>query len=96
MIPNYNLSAPTEADVLAALERVFGRERGRSIWTEACGMAGLAVGQASTGAALELTLQALAGIGGAAATVSRSIVIRMRTYTQLVARSAATATGARR
>ena len=94
-LPGYNLSAPTEADVLAALARVFGTERGRGIWADACRGAGLAVGQASTGTALERTLQALAAQGGAAATVARSITIRMRTYTQLVARSVSASTGAR-
>ena len=93
-VPGYNLAAPSETDALAALERVFGRERGRSIWTDACRQAGLDVGKASTGPALERALQALAAPGGAAATVARSITIRMRTYSQLVARSAAA--GARR
>ena len=94
-IPGYNLAAPTEADTLAALERVFGRERGRVLWSDACRQAGLDVGQASTGSALERALRALAAPGGAAATVARSITIRMRTHTQLAARSAA-ASGARR
>lgn len=94
-VPGYNLAAPTEADAIAALERVFGRDRGRALWSDACRQAGLDVGQASTGPALERALQSLAAAGGAAATVARSITIRMRTYTLLVARSA-TAAGARR
>ena len=95
-VPGYSLAAPTETDALAALERVFGRKRGRALWSDACGLAGLDVGQASTGAALERALQSLAAQGGAAATVSRSVVIRMRTYSQLVARSLAGNNGARR
>jgi hypothetical protein len=94
-VPGYNLAAPTEADAIAALERVFGRERGRVLWTSACRQAGLDVGKASTGSALERALKALAAQGGAAATVARSITIRMRTHTQLVARGGA-ASGARR
>lgn len=97
-LPGYDLAAPTEADVLAALERVFGTERGRTIWADACGGAGLRVGQASTGSALERAVQTLAAQGGAAATVARSITIRMRTYAQLMARSASaipSSTGAR-
>lgn len=93
-LPGYNLAAPTEADALAALERVFGAERGRTLWSDACAMAGLGVGKASTGVALERAVQSLASQGGAAATVARSIGIRMRTYTQLVARGAASSTGA--
>lgn len=94
-LPGYNLSAPTEADAIAALERVFGAERGRALWSDACAMAGLGVGKASTGVALERAVQSLASQGGAAATVARSIGIRMRTYTQLVARNVATSTGTR-
>ena len=97
-LPGYNLAPPTEADALGALERVFGTERGRARWSDACAMAGLGVGKASTGAALERAVQSLASQGGAAATVARSMSIRMRTYAQLAARStaAAPATGARR
>ena len=98
-LPGYNLAAPTEADAIGALERVFGVERGRTLWSDACAMAGLGVGKASTGAALERAVQSLASQGGAAATVARSMSIRMRTYAQLAARnasaSAAPSTGAR-
>ena len=94
-VPGYGLAAPTEADVLAALERVFGGERGRSMWSDACIRAGLTEGQVRYGPSMERATQALATAGGAAATVARSIAIRMRTYTQLVARSASAATGAR-
>ena len=88
-LPGYNLAAPTEADALGALERVFGAQRGRALWSDACAMAGLGVGMASTGAALERALQSLASQGGAAATVARSMSIRMRTYAQLAARNSA-------
>jgi hypothetical protein len=94
-LPGYNLAVPTEADALSALERVFGAERGRALWSDACAMAGLGVGKASTGAALERAVQSLASQGGAAATVARSMSIRMRTYDQLAARGASAATGAR-
>lgn len=94
-VPGYGLAPPTEADVLAALERVFGGERGRSIWSDACLRAGLTEGQIQFGPPMESAAQSLASAGGAAAAVARSIAIRMRTYTQLAARSASAATGAR-
>ena len=91
-LPGYDLAVPTEADALGALERVFGAERGRALWSDACAMAGIGIGKASTGAALERALQSLAAQGGAAATVARSMTIRMRTYAQLAARRAAAPT----
>lgn len=94
-LAGYDLAAPTESDAQAALERVFGAERGRSLWSDACRQAGLGVGRASSGDSLERAIRALAEQGGAAATVARSITIRMRTFTQLVARSAPANPGAR-
>lgn len=93
-LPGYDLAAPTESDAVAALERVFGPARGRETWAEACGLAGVAVGRAN-GPLLERTLESLASQGGAAATVARSIGIRMRTYAQLAARRASSGAGAR-
>ena len=94
-LAGYNLAAPTESDAIAALERVFGAVRGRAVWSDACGMAGVVSGTAQPGAPLARVTQALAAQGGAAATIARSIDIRMRTYTQIAARQSAPSTGAR-
>ena len=94
-LAGYNLAAPNESDAIAALERVFGAERGRAVWVDACGMAGVAPGTAYPGAPLARVTQALAALGGAAATIARSIEIRARTYTQIAARQSAPSTGAR-
>ena len=94
-LPGYALAAPTEDDAVAALERVFGPERGRARWSDACRIVGLYAGQVRAGAPLERATQSLAMQGGAAAAVARSITIRMRTHTQLAARSAAASTGGR-
>lgn len=94
-LAGYNLAAPTESDAIAALERVFGAVRGRTAWSDACGMAGVAPGTAHPGAPLSRVIQALAAQGGAAATIARSIEIRARTYMQIAARQSAPSTGAR-
>lgn len=94
-MPGYGLDAPRESDAVAALERVFGAQRGRAFWAEACGRAGVLVDQVSSPALLERVIESLASRGGAAATVGRSISIRLRTYSQLVARSAGSSSGAR-
>jgi hypothetical protein len=94
-LAGYDLAPPTEADAVAALTRVFGPDEARALWANACAVAGVNVGQVGAGAPLERATQSLAAQGGAAATVARSIAIRMRTYTQLAARAAATSTGAR-
>ncbi|HET7190048.1 MAG TPA: hypothetical protein VFI52_17975 [Gemmatimonadaceae bacterium] len=65
------------------------------MWSDACALAGLAPGAVSTTTDLERVARSLASQGGAAATVARSITIRLRTYNQLAARAAATKTGAR-
>lgn len=95
-VPGYDLAAPTESDALASLQRVFGSARGTQLWTDACRLAGLAPGNLRTTADLERATQTLGSQGGAAATVARSIGIRIRTHTQLMARSAAANSGARR
>lgn len=92
-IPGYDLTQPTEASTLAALERVFGSERGQGLWADVCRSARLQPGRVSTPDALERAVLALADQGGAAATVARSITIRMRTHTQLAARRATPASG---
>ena len=86
-LPGYALDAPREADAVAALERVFGAQRGRAMWAESCGRAGVHVDEALSPELLERVLESLTARGGAAATVARSITIRMRTYAQLAART---------
>ena len=94
-LPGYDLAPPTEASCLASLERVFGAERGRSAWASACSSAGLKMGLIHRPEELERATTSLAAQGGAAATVARSITIRMRTHAQLLARSGASNGGAR-
>ena len=89
-LPGYDVSLPTEADALAALHRVWGAERGSQAWLQACRGAGLQPGRVNTLARLESVNAALASRGGANATVARSIEIRIRTYTRLATRAAAT------
>ncbi len=94
-VPGYGLAAPRESDAVAALERVFGAQRGRALWTEACALAGLRTGETVTTALLERAIESLASQGGAAATVARSISIRLRTFHQLSARLAGSNAGVR-
>jgi hypothetical protein len=95
-IPAYDYAAPTEANAVAALQRVWGAERGSQIWLKACRDAGLQPGRVDTLARLESVNASLATQGGATATVARSIEIRMRTYTRLAARAATTGGGSAR
>jgi crotonobetainyl-CoA:carnitine CoA-transferase CaiB-like acyl-CoA transferase len=93
-IPGYNdYRAPTEADVRAALQRVFGPERGTEHWTQACRAAGLAAGRVDGAEPLTRAVQALSSQGGPCVAVARSIEIRMRTYTRLASRSPALSDG---
>jgi hypothetical protein len=94
-IPVYNFTVPTEADAVAALQRVWGPERGESCWFNACRSAGLPVGRIANVNDLERATAELARQGGATATVARSIEIRLRTYARLAAKTAASSTGAR-
>lgn len=94
-IPGYELSMPGEPDAVAALARVFGADEGSARWAAACREAGVFVGRVRGTDQLERATRALAGQGGAAASVARSIEIRMRTHARLAAR-AATQTGAQR
>jgi hypothetical protein len=89
-IPAYDYAAPSEADALAALQRVFGPARGIEVWSRACVDAGLDAGKVTGAAGLGRATEALARQGGAAATVARAITIRMRTFDRLAARAAAT------
>ena len=92
-LPGYDLSAPAEADAVAALGRVFGAERAAQRWADACAAAGLAPGRVRTPAQLEQACRALAGQGGPAAAVARSLEIRTRTYHRLAGKAAATTAG---
>lgn len=92
-IPGYDLDAPTEDTAVAALTRVFGAERGRSLWSDVCRSARLEPGSVNSAKALERAVQALSDEGGAAATVARSLSIRMRTHAQLAARRATPTAG---
>ncbi len=83
-LPGYSLTPPAEADALAALQRVFGAERGAERWNEACRAAGLTPGRVRA-EELERAIEALAAQGGATAVVARSLEIRLRTYTRLAA-----------
>ncbi len=81
---------------MAALDRVFGAERSRALWSDACRTAGVVPGRVQPGAEIERTILRLALQGGAAATVARSLEIRLRTYARLAARQAAPSAGTRR
>jgi hypothetical protein len=95
-IPGYDgFRAPTEADARAALQRVFGPERGTERWSQACRTAGLAAGRVAGAESLTRAVQALAAQGGPSTAVARSIEIRMRTHTRLATRSLALSDGGR-
>lgn len=95
-IAAYGYGAPTEAEVVASLARVFGPQRGAEAWAKACRTAGVAVGAVNTTQEVERCARALATEGGAYATVARSVDIRMRTYTRLAATAAAPVGGGTR
>ena len=85
----YDFAPPTEADAIAALQRVFGPARGMDAWTEACRAAGVAVGKLGSVVELQRAADGLARQPGAAATVARAITLRLRTYNRLAERAAA-------
>lgn len=85
VLPGYALREPNEDDARAALERVFGAERGAAHWSAACLAAGLAPGAVASREALETVCRALAGRGGACVAVARSVEIRLRTHARLAA-----------
>lgn len=93
-IPGYNdYRAPTEADARAALQRVFGAERGAERWADACREAGFAVGRVDGADRLRQAAAALAAQGGPCAAVARSLEIRMRTHARLASKSLAASAG---
>lgn len=95
-IPAYNdFRAPTEADARAALQRVFGAERGDERWSAACRASALTPGRVHGAPDLQRAVEALATLGGPSAAVARSIQIRMRTHTRLAAKSLAMTDGGR-
>ncbi len=81
-IPGYNLVEPCERDARAALQRVFGAKADER-WTQACHAADLRPGFVKPGEQLRAVAAALALQGGAAATLARSIEIRIRTFYRL-------------
>jgi hypothetical protein len=87
-IPGYNLSPPSEADAVAALQRVYGSEKGAEHWKAACQAAKILPGWVRGRDTLGRVLQSLATQGGPQAVVARSMEIRMRTYDRLAARGA--------
>lgn len=93
-IPGYDgFRAPNEDDTRAALNRVFGLERGTERWSQACRDAGLSVGRVNGAEPLARAIQALAAQGGPSKAVARSIEIRMRTHTRLASKSPALSDG---
>ena len=86
-IPGYNLTPPAEADAVAALQRVYGAEKGAEHWKTACHAAKILPGWVRDRVTLARVLQALATQGGPQSVVARSMEIRMRTYDRLAARS---------
>jgi len=87
-VPGYNLSPPTAADAVAALQRVYGEEKGAEHWKSACAAARILPDWVLHRDQLERVLGALAGMGGPPAVVARSMEIRLRTYDRLSARAA--------
>jgi hypothetical protein len=94
-IPGYSLDAPGEGDACAALERVFGADRGAERWTQACREAGLVPGLVRKPDAFARVVACLASQGGATASVARSLEIRIRTYARLAGHKTRPAAGAR-
>lgn len=90
-LPGYDLAPPSDADVRAMLQRVFGDARAPGVWADACRGAQLDASRVDSVEKLGRVAAALARQGGAAATIARSIDIRLRTYARLAARTGATA-----
>ena len=93
-IASYNLRAPTEDDVRAALLRVFGAERGEQLWTDACREAGAPPGRVRSGDQFQQVIRRLSAQGGAVATVALSVEIRLKSYARLAERAALSSRGA--
>ena len=93
-IPGYNdYRASASVGARAALQRVFGAERGAGRWEQACREAGLAAGRVDGAERLRQAVAALAAQGGPCAAVARSIEIRMRTHARLASKSLAASAG---
>ncbi len=87
-IVSHRFTAPTAAESRAALSRVVGPQRGAALWEQACAAAGIDPDADPVPADdLRRATEALAGHGGAVATVARAIQIRLRTYARLAARA---------
>ncbi|QJR36535.1 hypothetical protein [Gemmatimonas groenlandica] len=82
-IPGYNLVEPSERDARATVQRVFGAANGDARWTQACELVNARPGSVAPGDELRAVAAALGLQGGAAATLGRSIEIRILTYYQL-------------
>ncbi|WP_309672571.1 hypothetical protein [Gemmatimonas sp.] len=93
-IPGYNLVEPSERDACAAMQRVFGAIKADERWAQACAQVNLRPGFVQPGEELRDVAAALALQGGAAATVARSIEIRIRTYYGLPLTPASASTSA--
>jgi hypothetical protein len=87
-IPGYNLTPPGESDAVAAVQRVYGAEKGAEVWKSACQEARVLPGWVRGRDTLERVLQALAAQGGPQGVIARSMEIRLRTYDRLAARAA--------
>lgn len=95
-LPGYNLTPPGEADAVAALQRVYGEEKGAEQWAAACKLAKVLPGWVRGRDTLDRVLAALAAQGGPQSVVARSMEIRLRTYDRLSARSAGATPGGTR
>jgi hypothetical protein len=87
-VPGYNLTPPAEADAVAALQRVYGEQKGAEQWKIACAAARILPGWVLHRDQLDRVLSALAEQGGPPAVVARSMEIRLRTYDRLSSRAA--------
>ena len=87
-VPGYDLTCPGEEDAVAALARVLGPERARTVWDESCRAVGIRRGPRAldTGQVEEVARQMAAG-SGVPKMIGNSILIRLRTYTLLAARA---------
>jgi hypothetical protein len=80
-IPGYELPAPSEADLLAALTRQFGPEHAAAVLAEALQAAGLCAEDAPfPPGALARVADVLAQQDGVTRVIGRSFAIRLATY----------------
>ena len=78
---------------MAALQRVYGEEKGAEHWAAACRASRILPGWVRGRDSLDRVLQALAAQGGPQSVVARSMEIRLRTYDRLAARGAGATPG---